>query len=54
MKNKLGGEEKWKAFIIVNPISSKSDINFDRYIYYCDQNNKIIKMKITANEARSL
>ncbi|HRA73805.1 MAG TPA: hypothetical protein PLB11_13405, partial [Flavobacterium sp.] len=47
MKNKLGGEEKWKAFIIVNPISSKSDINFDRYIYYCDQNNKIIKMKIT-------
>lgn len=54
MQKKLGGEEKWKALIIVNPISSKSDINFDRYVYYCDQNDNIVKMKITAEEARQM
>lgn len=54
MQKKLGGEEKWKAFIVVEPISSRSDINFDRYVYYCDQSDKIVKMKITADEARKL
>ncbi|MDX6184083.1 hypothetical protein SGQ44_18120 [Flavobacterium sp. Fl-77] len=54
MEKKLGGQDKWKAFIVVDPTPSKSSRNYNRFVYYCDANDRIIKLELTMDEAIEL
>ena len=52
--NIIGGPDKWKAFVAVKPYKSKQDRDVQGYIYYCDANEKIVKVKVTIEDLRSL
>lgn len=54
LDNIVGGADKWKAFIAVKPFKSKSDRSIDGYVYYCNANEKIVKIKVTNDDLTKL
>ncbi|WP_316838993.1 hypothetical protein [Pedobacter gandavensis] len=52
--NIVGGPDKWKAFVAVKPFKSKQDINVEGYVYYCDVNEKIVKVRISDDDLRKI
>jgi hypothetical protein len=54
LDSKLGGTDKWKAFLSVHPVRSKSDRSNDVIIYYLDISDKIQKLTISKDDSWKL
>lgn len=49
-----GGPDKWKAFVTVTPYKNKQDRDVQGYAYYCDANEKIVKIKLSQQDFYNL